>query len=245
MYAWLEEEHGLARRAMSVYERASQAVPEDERLGVFLMYIARAEEFFGVTRTRAIYERAVAALPEHNMSDICTRFADMERQLGEIDRARAIFSHASQYCNPSTVLSLWSAWREFEIQHGNEETFKEMLRTKRSVEQLFSTHNFVAASTLAEASTVASDMAFESAGASSGGSGSGMAVDAAPPPAPHHPAVKKRDRDVSDVSEVSVPAAVYGGIAAKAASEAAASGGGAAGEGALARFKRRRVGGEA
>ena len=58
----------------------------------------------------------------------------MERKLGEIDRARAIFMYASQFCDPRVVVSLWREWHKFEVQHGNEETFREMLRVKRSVQ---------------------------------------------------------------------------------------------------------------
>jgi pre-mRNA-splicing factor SYF1 len=36
----------------------------------------------------------------------------------------------------------WTAWHEFEVSHGNEETFREMLRIKRSVQASFSTVNY-------------------------------------------------------------------------------------------------------
>jgi pre-mRNA-splicing factor SYF1 len=39
----------------------------------------------------------------------------------------------------------WAAWHEFEVSHGNEETFREMLRVKRSVQAAFSTVNYNAA----------------------------------------------------------------------------------------------------
>lgn len=55
-YAKLEEEHGLARHAMAVYERAVKAVADMARMHVYEIYIARAAEFFGATRTRDIYE---------------------------------------------------------------------------------------------------------------------------------------------------------------------------------------------
>ena len=37
MYAQLEEEHGLAKRAMSVYERATQAVAPEDRFEVCMI----------------------------------------------------------------------------------------------------------------------------------------------------------------------------------------------------------------
>lgn len=55
-YAKLEEDHGLARHALAVYERATKAVADTEKLGIYDIYIARAAEFFGLPRTRQIYE---------------------------------------------------------------------------------------------------------------------------------------------------------------------------------------------
>ena len=48
--------------------------------------------------------------------------------------------------------SFWKAWQEFEVRHGNEDTFREMLRIKRSVQAQFSTQvNFVSVQMLAAA----------------------------------------------------------------------------------------------
>ena len=55
-YAKLEEDYGLAGRAMNVYERAVKTVPNNEKMGVYEIYIARAAEFLGVPKTRIIYE---------------------------------------------------------------------------------------------------------------------------------------------------------------------------------------------
>lgn len=59
LYAKLEEEYGLARHAMAVYERATQAVEAEERHHMFNIYIKRAAEIYGVTYTRAIYQKAI------------------------------------------------------------------------------------------------------------------------------------------------------------------------------------------
>lgn len=48
--------------------------------------------------------------------------------------------------------SFWKAWQDFEVRHGNEDTFREMLRIKRSVQAQFSTQvNFVSVQMLAAA----------------------------------------------------------------------------------------------
>lgn len=59
LYARLEEQFGLARRAMAVYERGTRAVPPAQQSDMFHIYIRRAAELFGVTHTRPIYQRAI------------------------------------------------------------------------------------------------------------------------------------------------------------------------------------------
>lgn len=69
------------------------------------------------------------------------RFAKLERKLGEIDRARAIYQHLSQFCNPRVKeleTTFWSIWEKFELYHGNEDTFSDYLRAKRTVELRYS-----------------------------------------------------------------------------------------------------------
>lgn len=55
-YAKLEEEYGLAKRAMKVYDQAVKTVPDSEKLSMYEIYIARAAAIFGVPKTREIYE---------------------------------------------------------------------------------------------------------------------------------------------------------------------------------------------
>jgi pre-mRNA-splicing factor SYF1 len=167
MYAQLEEEHGLAKRAMGIYERATQAVADQDKLEardflqletklitcsvqMFTIYIAKAAETFGLPATRPIYERALEVLPDRQTAEMCLRFAALERKLGEIDRARAIYAHASQFCDPRVNPNFWSEWNAFEIETGSEDTFREMLRIKRSVQAQFNTEaSYLAAQTMA------------------------------------------------------------------------------------------------
>ncbi|CAK3870106.1 Pre-mRNA-splicing factor syf1 [Lecanosticta acicola] len=150
MYGALEEERGLARHAMRIYERATRAVADEDRAEMFEFYITKSASNFGLTSTRPIYERAIAALPDKEAASTCVKFAEMERRLGEIDRARAIYGHASQFCDPRVDQEFWKKWENFEVQHGNEDTFKEMLRIKRSVQAQFNTDvSFIASQAVA------------------------------------------------------------------------------------------------
>eukprot|EP01052_Picozoa_sp_SAG31_P025203 SAG31_NODE_2196_length_6219_cov_1.796569_4_plen_160_part_00 len=100
MYANLEEQYGLVRHAMNIYDRATKAVDDADKFEVYQVSIKKAAEYFGVTHTREIFERAIEALSSDDVRTMCIQFAELERRLGEIDRSRAIFAHASQFCDP-------------------------------------------------------------------------------------------------------------------------------------------------
>nr|POE50506.1 pre-mrna-splicing factor syf1 [Quercus suber] len=143
-YAKLEEDYGLAKRAMKVYDQATKAVPNNEKLSMYEIYIARAAEIFGVPKTREIYEQAIeSGLPDKDVKTMCLKYAELEKSLGEIDRARAVYVFASQFADPRSDVDFWNKWHEFEVQHGNEDTFREMLRIKRSVSASYSQTHFI------------------------------------------------------------------------------------------------------
>jgi len=118
---------------------------------MFNIYIKRCGEMRGITATREIYEKAIESLDEEKaVKEMCLRYADLERKLGEIDRARAIYSHCSQMCDPRIHNEFWQTWKEFEIKHGNEDTMREMLRIKRSVQAAYNVQvNYMAAQMMA------------------------------------------------------------------------------------------------
>lgn len=143
-YAKLEEHYGLAKRAMRVYDQATKAVPPNEKLGMYEIYISRAADIFGVPKTREIYEQAIESrLPDKDVKTMCLKYAELEKSLGEIDRSRALYKHASQFADPRSDPDFWDKWHVFEVQHGNEYTFREMLRVKRSVTASYSQTHFI------------------------------------------------------------------------------------------------------
>ncbi|CAI0442831.1 unnamed protein product [Linum tenue] len=143
-YAKLEEDYGLAKRAMKVYDQATKGVPNSEKLGMYEIYIARAAEIFGVPKTREIYEQAIeSGLPDKDVKKMCLKYAELEKNLGEIDRARGIYGFASQFADPRSDQDFWTKWHQFEVLHGNEDTFREMLRIKRTVSASYSQTHFI------------------------------------------------------------------------------------------------------
>lgn len=133
LYAKLEEEFGLAKHALKIYDRACKVVPDDQKYDMYVLYIAKTAELFGVVKARPIYEEAIEELPDNEVKKMCLQYSEVEKGLGEIERARSVYVHASQFADPSTDVDFWRVWREFEVAHGNEDTFRDMLRVKRSV----------------------------------------------------------------------------------------------------------------
>jgi pre-mRNA-splicing factor SYF1 len=150
LYAKLEEEHGLARHALAIYNRATTAVEEADMYEMYSILLRKTAELFGQTRTREIYEKAIEVLPQDRIKDACMRYAKMETMLGEVDRSRAIYNHAAQFCDPRKEDEFWKTWRSFEVQHGNEDTFRDMLRIKRSVQATYAQVHFNATDIAAE-----------------------------------------------------------------------------------------------
>ena len=164
LYGDYEETHGLTKRALQVYERMCNTVPPSERYTAYRLYIAKAIQYLGVTSARPIYETAISALEDGPASRICLEYAKMETGLREIDRARTVLIYGSQLADPRRDPNYWKIWHEFEVSYGNEETFREMLRVKRSVQAAFSTVNYNAAemgASLPQVDTMTEDDAME------------------------------------------------------------------------------------
>ncbi|CAB4304881.1 unnamed protein product [Prunus armeniaca] len=124
---------------MKVYDEATKAVPKHEKLSMYEIYIARAVEILGIPKTREIYEQVIeSGLPDKDVKTMCLKYAEVEKSLGEIDRARGVYIFASQFLDPRSDVEFWNKWHdEFEVQHGNEDTFREMLRIRERKEKSF------------------------------------------------------------------------------------------------------------
>jgi len=142
----MEESYGDPRRALNALDRLCDAAPSEQKADLFLLYIGKAEDCFGISRARQVYESAIAKLEEPaQIYQLCLRYAEKERRLGEIDRARAILRFGSQHADPRVVIKYWRAWNDFEVAHGNEDTYREMLRVKRTVSVQYRQTNYALA----------------------------------------------------------------------------------------------------
>ena len=137
MYARFEERYGLARQCIAIYDRACAAVPEEEVMDMFRRYIKVTKKFFGSIKTREVYEKAVKTVNAKHVPELCLEYSAVEESLGEVDRARCLYNHAAQYVDPRKENDFWPRWHQFELDHGNRDTFQTMLRVKRSVQAIY------------------------------------------------------------------------------------------------------------
>lgn len=137
MYSNFEELYGVPRAMLRILKRACIAVPIAERLDMFFLYAAKAAEYFGAVHAREAFDLAMKSLPEHQLPIIAIQYAVLERKLGDLDRARAIYLYGSQYADPTHNAKYWSAYKVFELAHGNDNTYRDMLKARRSVKLHF------------------------------------------------------------------------------------------------------------
>ncbi|KAI3644650.1 hypothetical protein MP228_010814 [Amoeboaphelidium protococcarum] len=133
-YAQVEEQYGQPRRALKVYERAVALIQDfGSKQQVYKFYIIKAVEFFGYTYVRPIYDQALQDLHDEYARPLAMDYIAMELKLGEYDRVRSLYEYTSQMCDPQVHPQFWTEWEQFEVEHGDEDSYKDMLRIKRNI----------------------------------------------------------------------------------------------------------------
>ncbi|KAH8047031.1 hypothetical protein JL722_13370 [Aureococcus anophagefferens] len=129
-------------RARDLYEQALRkappsdaaklyAAPDEAQFDAYALYAAKVERAFGAAK-RCPSEAAVAATADGDATRMCLKFAALERALGEVDRARRARARRAVR-RPEPRRPLLGDGRDRGAPR-NEDTFRDMLRVKRSVE---------------------------------------------------------------------------------------------------------------
>jgi pre-mRNA-splicing factor SYF1 len=160
LYGAWEEQHGQKKKALSLYERAVGLVKDEEQLAMYEYWLAKTLQHDNFLAMRPIYQKALQTLGEQDAQHIALRFSKFEEKLGELERARAIYAFGAQLANPEVATAYWDKWQEFELLHGNQDTFREMLRVKRAIQSQFKSTlvQFVPSSTPAPSQSEANPM---------------------------------------------------------------------------------------
>ncbi|CAD7932214.1 unnamed protein product [Amoebophrya sp. A25] len=145
LYAKLEERYGLAKKALAIYQQGCEACKKDPDIQVkmWTLLVVRTGEIKGGDVARNVLKSAIDVLPEgKELIHFGLLFAELENSFGELTRARVIYEHVSQYCDPRKYPKFWEMYQQFEILHGNADSFKEMRRIQRSVEAAYAQVHF-------------------------------------------------------------------------------------------------------
>merc|ERR1712086_795081 len=124
--------------------------------------------------------------------------------------------HGAQFCDPRASSGAegdyWEQWHAFEVSHGNEDTFREMLRVKRSVHLQFTEISFHA-SDVADAGAAADELA------------AANEMEKLEQEAPEEPEIEEpkqpevlQNPEEDDIDRKEIPAAVFGDATAVAES---------------------------
>ncbi|CCH60679.1 hypothetical protein TBLA_0D01710 [Henningerozyma blattae CBS 6284] len=93
----------------------------------------KAARFLEPKTVEPMYEQCIKLLPNSKVTRYIIQFTELEISLNQISRARDVLIYGSKLLPPSNNLNLWEYWEKFEIEHGTEESFKEMFRLKRTL----------------------------------------------------------------------------------------------------------------
>ncbi|SOV80794.1 pre-mRNA-splicing factor SYF1, putative [Plasmodium reichenowi] len=138
MYANFESNYGFIKKELSIYKEAIPFLEEPDKIKFYKIFISKVSRAYGIQKAREAFEEAIQTLSDDSARQLCMIYIDMEYKLNEYERVRALYIYTAQYTNPLLYMDFYKDWREFEALHGNENTFREMIRIKRSVLNIFS-----------------------------------------------------------------------------------------------------------
>lgn len=104
------------------------------KITLWRMAIDKTKKIFPDLECRPLYQKVIETAPAEISIDYCIEFATMECTYHEYQRTREILRHGSQLLPPIRNKKLWNYWEQFEIEHGNKVSYKDMLLFKKKLE---------------------------------------------------------------------------------------------------------------
>ncbi|KAG7859851.1 hypothetical protein KL919_002556 [Ogataea angusta] len=143
LYAQFEETRGSKLLALKVYRRAIEHTPANvEKVELYRLLAAKTVQFKSLESAREVYQSALESVSVNapGFVDVLMQgFVDLEVRLGQYRRCREIYRYAARLLvqfakRDQDVERVWSLWKQFEVDNGSEESYKELLRFKRHLE---------------------------------------------------------------------------------------------------------------
>ena len=106
----------------------------DSKLQLWDLAIEKTKSHFGLEAARPLFEECITVVPSDRSSSYIISFAEVEVILGEVVRAREILKYGSTLLPPVRNGMLWSYWETFELNNGDKQTYKDMIKLKMKLE---------------------------------------------------------------------------------------------------------------
>ncbi|VEU19982.1 DEKNAAC100485 [Brettanomyces naardenensis] len=143
MYAQFEETSGLKLQALRILSEAIDKVEGSKgKLDLYKMLILKTAEFRGIAGTSSVYQKALETLPLNTpgyIDEIVSGFVNTEAKQKRFTRCRQILQYSSELVmkhgrSQADRDRIWELFKSFELDYGDESTYKAMLRLKRHLE---------------------------------------------------------------------------------------------------------------
>lgn len=126
---------------LKLYKKTELNQMADAKFEIYKKLLDSVANLKDLELSREIFTLAVEDqhLTTPQIIDLLRKFINFEISNREFLRARGLFRYATGLVSPQQhmVKSVWRLWEEFEIEHGSEATYKEMLKFKRNIAKEF------------------------------------------------------------------------------------------------------------
>lgn len=132
-----ENTNGITQGSIAVLLGGARDLKEKfvgSKLELWDLAIEKTKTHFGLEAARPLYEECITEIPCDRSSKYIISFADIEVVLGETVRAREILKYGSTLLPPARNDELWSYWEMFEVNNGDKQTYKDMVKLKMKLE---------------------------------------------------------------------------------------------------------------
>lgn len=128
----------MLRRAIGVLKKQTSLDALNDKFALYQLLVTRIGD---ADELRETYDWIVAdlELAPAELVDITRSYIGFEHGQGQAQRVRALYRHLTQQNAPlaPVMAPVWTEWEAYEVDHGDEALFKEMMRWKRRMEEDF------------------------------------------------------------------------------------------------------------
>ncbi|OII73969.1 HAT domain-containing protein [Cryptosporidium ubiquitum] len=144
VYSAYEAKIGRVSRAFDIFNKAMDELEDHDqhKLNLYSRWIKLTLKCRDISYTREIFDKAIDDIKASDLIiRLALRYVNFELNMGEVNRVRSIFIFAGDLI-PNIYLvnehieifnRFWNTWNQFEVEYGNEDTIKDMLRAKKNV----------------------------------------------------------------------------------------------------------------